>query len=79
MVMGFINNISTGADNKTHDVGRVLGIIATIEGLALVIYSIVFRGQAFDLVQYGMGTGALFTGIGALLKLKENSEPRPPD
>ena len=74
--MNFLKNISTGKDNTTHDVARVLAILSFITGLGLSIYAVGWKGQAFDLQQFGIGIGAMFAGLGAALKLKENTEPQ---
>lgn len=73
--MSLINNILTGKDNTTHDVVRVLGVISFFTGLGLVIYSVGWKGQVFDLTNFGIGVGAMFTGMGIGIKLKENTEP----
>jgi hypothetical protein len=74
--MGFLNNILTGADNTTHDIGRVLAALSVVTGLGLQIYAVGWRGQPFDFLAFGAGVGATFAGIGAMLKLKENTEPK---
>lgn len=74
--MGFISNILTGKDNKTHDFGRVAGAASLLTGLGLEIYA-VYKGQPFDMQAFGIGVAAMATGIGALLKLKETTEPEP--
>jgi hypothetical protein len=75
--MGFLNNISTGKDNKTHDIGRVAAIACIVVGLGLQIYAVGWKGQLFDMQAFGLGVGAMAAGIGAMLKLKERSEPDP--
>ena len=74
--MNFLKSISTGKDNTTHDVARVLAICSFLTGLGLSIYAVAWKGQAFDLQQFGIGIGAMFAGLGAALKLKENTEPQ---
>lgn len=44
-------------------------------GLCLQIYVVVWKGDKFDLQQFGIGLAAMFTGFGAAIKLKENAEP----
>lgn len=75
--MGFWKNVSTGQDNETYDVARVLAIASVVVGLGLCIYAVGWKDQIFDLQQFGIGIGAMFTGLGAVLKLKENTEPKP--
>ncbi len=73
---GWIKNILTGVDNETHDVARVLAVIAFIVGLGLTIYSVAWKNQSFDLTQFGLGVGAMLAALGAALKLKEDTEPK---
>ena len=68
-------HLLTGADNVTYDMVHVLAVLAVIEGLGLALYAVVGKGQVFDLQSFGIGSGALFIGIGGALKLKETSEP----
>lgn len=74
--MSFLTNLTTGRDNTTHDVARVLAIASFITGLGLSIYAVGWKAQPFDLQQFGIGVGAMFAGLGAALKLKENTEPQ---
>lgn len=64
-----LTHMLTESDNKTHDVFRWITLITILVGLGLEIY-VVVRGQAFDLMNYGTGIGALVTGAGIALKLK---------
>lgn len=43
-----IKQLLTGKDNQTHDLVRWLGILVVFIALALTIYTVVWRGQAFD-------------------------------
>lgn len=69
-----IKNSLTGKDNTTWDLGRILWAIAFVTGLVLVI-SAHIRQVMFDVQGYGLGIGALLTGGGLGLKLKEDTEP----
>lgn len=71
----FLMHLLTGADNVTFDMVHVLAMLAVIEGLSLALYAVVWKDQVFDLQAFGVGSGALFIGIGGALKLKESSEP----
>jgi hypothetical protein len=74
--MSFFRHILTGADNATWDFGRVAGAVAFVVGLGLEVYC-VLRGKPFDFTAFGLGVAAMSGGIGALLKLKETTEPKP--
>ncbi len=74
--MGFITNITTGIDNRTHDVARVLAILSFVVGLSLTVYTVVWKNQVFDLQQFGIGVGSMFAGLGAALLLKKDTEPK---
>jgi hypothetical protein len=66
---------ATGIDGETYDVGRIIGLVWGIGYVALVGGSAI-AGKSISLQDVGIGAGAIATGIGALLKLKENSEPK---
>lgn len=71
----FYTQLLTGKDNATHDIARWLGTLAIFVGIALEIYSVIWLKKPFNLQEYGLGMGAVFTGLGAAIKLKENTEP----
>ncbi len=73
--MYFLKSMLTGVDNETHDFGRYIGVLSILVALGLQVYVVVFKGQSFDLQNYGIGIGALVAGLGAMLKLKESTEP----
>jgi hypothetical protein len=73
--MNFLTHIITGKDNTTFDLVRVLGLLGCLQALALVAYGVVYKGQPFDLQNFGIGFGALLGSVGAALKLKETTEP----
>jgi hypothetical protein len=74
--MSWMKNMLTGVDNETHDVARVLAVLAFLVGLGLTIYAVAWKGQSFDLTQFGLGIGAMLAALGAALKLKEDTEPK---
>lgn len=73
--MSLLQDITTGLDGKSYDVGRISAVVTVANAIGLSIYDVVWQHAHFDLQAYGIGAGALFAGLGALLKLKENSEP----
>lgn len=64
----------TGKDGKTHDIGRWAAAVAFLVGMGLEVYAVVFAKE-FNFLAYGGGVAAMATGIGALLKLKADTEP----
>ena len=74
--MNWLTQLLTGADNSTHDIGRWAAALSIVVGLGLQIYAVGWRGQAFDMQAFGLGVGALAVGIGAMLKLKQDTEPK---
>lgn len=75
--MKFFKHILTGIDGETYDIGRVFGAISFIVGLSLEVHSVV-NHVPFDFKDYGFGIAAIAAGVGAFLKLKETTEPKPP-
>jgi len=70
-----LKDLVTGKDGVTHDIGRWGGMVAFLSGLGFQGYSL-YQGQPFDMLNFGTGIGALAAGVGAMLKLKETTEPR---
>lgn len=70
-------DILTGIDGQTHDIGRHLALATSAAGIGLQVYAVVVRGQPFSFQEFGIGAGALAAGVGAMLKLKETTEPKP--
>jgi hypothetical protein len=63
----------TEVDNKTFDLSKILAALSVVTSLILSVYSVVWRGDSFDVNSYGMGMAALFAGTAALLKFKKDS------
>lgn len=66
--MAKLLEVITGDDNKTLDPSYWWGAIFAAAGLGLEIYCTV-KGRPFDLQAYGIGAGALLTGLGLGKKL----------
>jgi hypothetical protein len=64
----------TVIDSETFDIGRIILFIGIISFIGFTIID-AFSSWNFDMQSYGIGFGSLCGGAGALLKLKERSEP----
>lgn len=73
---GFMKNILTGPDNKTHDISRVQGFIAFLFGLSLQAFITITTG-VFDLSAYANGVGALMGWTAVSVAVKHHTEPKP--
>lgn len=66
-----LQQLVTESDNVTHDLYRYLAIASILTGLGLAVFSVVGKGQVFDMLNFGGGVGALFAGVGVALGLKK--------
>ena len=69
--------LMTESDNLTHDLYRYLAVASIVTGLGLQIYVIGWKSQPFDMQMFGVGVGALFTGVAIALKLKRETVDNP--
>jgi hypothetical protein len=70
----FLNDIFTGKNNSTFDLGRILWAMGVLVFLVLSVID-VLNGHRFDPISYGAGLGAVMAlGAGALA-LKSKTEP----
>lgn len=69
----FLTHLFTETDNTTFDLTRILAFISIIVGLSMVVYSVVKNSQPFIFQDFGIGVGALFTGLGVALGFKKES------
>lgn len=72
----FFRHILTGIDGETYDLGRVIGAMGGTAFTGIGVWQAVHGTAPFDFQSFGIGFGAMAGGVGALLKLKENSEPK---
>ena len=72
-VKKIINDWFTEVDNKTFDITKVLAVASILTGIGLAIFSVVYKDQAFNYQDYGLGTAALFAGVGVALGLKKDT------
>lgn len=68
-----LNDWFTEIDNKTFDVTKVLAVVSVTTGIGLAIFSVVYQGKDFNYQDYGLGTAALFAGVGVALGLKKDT------
>ncbi len=74
-VRGLLLGTFTGRDNQTIDIGRVQWFAMTLAYMAFSGIA-VWRGQAFDPVQWATGAGAILALGGVGLAVKKETEPR---
>lgn len=67
-----VRELMTEGDNLTHDLYRYLALASLVTGLCLSVYSVGWKGQAFDMQTFGLGVGSLFAGVGIALGLKKD-------
>ena len=68
-----LNDWFTEVDNKTFDITKVLAVASIATGIGLAIFSVAYKGQVFNYQDYGLGTAALFAGVGVALGLKKDA------
>lgn len=73
--MKYVKHLLTGIDNETADAGRIALLVGLIS-FVYFSYISVNKSDTFDLQAFGIGYSAICAGVGALLKLKENTEPK---
>lgn len=73
-VKKIFNDWFTEVDNKTFDVTKLLAVLSIVTAICLSIFSVVYKGQEFNYQDYGLGTAALFAGVGIALGMKKESK-----
>jgi hypothetical protein len=63
----------TEVDNNTFDITKALAVVSILSGVSLAIFAVVSKGQVFNYQDYGLGTAALFAGVGVALGMKKDS------
>lgn len=74
-MQSFFKDILTGIDGESFDVGRVLWIMGVVAFVVLSFYAM-YRGGAFDPLNWGTGYGAILGGGGAGIGFKAKTEPK---
>ena len=72
-VKKFLNDMFTETDNHTFDLTKVLALLAIVNGIALTIYEVIWKGTTFNFQDYGVGVGLLFGGVAVVLGFKKES------
>ena len=65
-----LRELVTESDNITHDLYRYLAVLSVASALGFQGYAI-YKEQPFSMQDFGVGTGALFAGVGVALGLKK--------
>jgi hypothetical protein len=73
-VKKLLNDWFTEVDNKTFDITKALAVVSIVTAIGLAIFSVVYKGQDFNYQDYGLGTAALFAGVGVALGLKKDTD-----
>jgi len=78
LLASLLKDMLTGIDGESYDIGRVLGAAAVVVYLALGVVGIckATADHPFDFQGYGIGFGSLVAGVGVLLRLKQDTEPK---
>jgi hypothetical protein len=72
-VKKFISNLFTEVDNVTWDLTKVLAAISIIAAITLAVVAVVYKGQVFNMQDYGIGVAALFAGTGVAMGMKKDT------
>jgi hypothetical protein len=73
-----LKHISTLEDGETYDLARVFAVFIIPLYMAMGWFELVKTPteRAFDFQAFGIGFGAVLTGLGAFLFLKKDTEPK---
>ena len=68
------NDLLTGKDNQTHDLGRWTWLIGFFAVIVIAIYE-VMQSKAINLTELASALGIVSGAGGASVMMKSNSEP----
>jgi len=68
------NDLLTGKDNQTHDLGRWTWFIGFVAIIAIATYE-VMQSKAISLTELASALGIVSGAGGASVMMKQNSEP----
>ena len=74
--MGILNNLFTGVDNTTHDLGRVSWAGSWAALTATACWN-AWHGAALDLMTVAGAYGAVAAAHSAAIFAKQQTEPKP--
>ena len=72
--MKIFNDLLTGADNQTHDVGRWSWVISMFSVIGAASFNI-WHGAVVDLMQFSQAIGAIVLAHGGAIFAKAKTEP----
>ena len=70
--MKYLQDIFTEADGTSFDISASLAALAVIIAIGLQVY-VTIHTNAFDILNFSTGIGALIVSVGASQKLKPQS------
>lgn len=73
----WLRYLTTGKDNQTPDVLRVLGIMMGLQFVLNSGWSLAILGKDWDPNAYGLGAAALLAALGVALRAAAPTEPHP--
>lgn len=73
--VGFWRSLVTTADNQSTCMVRVLTILVIVVMCVIEAIDVLWRGAAFDVAQFALGTGGLITAGAAGVQIKKGTEP----
>lgn len=73
--MTWLNDLLTGLDGKTQDIGRWSWVVSMV-GVFILAAHEVWAGKSIDFASLGTGIAAIVTAHGAALWAKRDTEPK---
>lgn len=62
--------------NGAQDAHRWIAVLASLVGIGLSVYSVVYQNATWNIQDYGIGIGALLAGTGAAIRLADTKDQR---
>ena len=64
-----LRQTTTGPDNKTFDIVRIMGGLMALQFLANSLWAVLVSNKDFDPTSYGTGAAAMLTALGAAMRI----------